>query len=143
MVDGYAFYSCAECESLFIEPEVLVAMDCGESPREYDEHYWRTELAAARARSRGDGLVRAGEAILYARRQVRRFLDVAPARAICWMRWRRRSRIKPDCSMQSSYSRLKIAAVIPITSWAISPRWPGHSMPAYASKSSSISRRAC
>jgi len=76
MVDGYAFYSCAECESLFIEPEVLVAMDCGESPREYDEHYWRKELAAARARSRGDGLVRAGEAILYARRQVRRFLDV-------------------------------------------------------------------
>lgn len=75
-VDGYAYYSCNDCGSLFIAPQVLAAMDRGESPRDYDHAYWQAEVNAARQRSRADALVRAGEAILYARTEVKRFLDV-------------------------------------------------------------------
>jgi hypothetical protein len=75
-VDGFNYYACASCESLFIDPTVLAAMDNGESPRSYDHEYWDEEVESARQRSVADGLVRAGEAILYAGREVRRFLDV-------------------------------------------------------------------
>ncbi len=76
VVDDFTYYRCAVCESIFIEPEVIIAMDRGEQLRGYDQNYWQSELRAARQRSRSDGLARAGEAILYARREVRRFLDV-------------------------------------------------------------------
>lgn len=74
-IDGFPYYSCSTCGSLFVAPEILAAMDRGESPREYDHDYWQVEVRAARKRSRGDALVRAGEAMLYARTEVRRFLD--------------------------------------------------------------------
>ncbi|GLQ95669.1 hypothetical protein GCM10007863_00870 [Dyella mobilis] len=51
-------------------------MDNGESPRNYDHEYWDEEIKSARQRSVRDGLVRAGEVVLYARREVHRFLDV-------------------------------------------------------------------
>lgn len=76
VVDGFDYYSCNHCGSLFIEPGKLQAMDGGEVLRTYDQDYWREELRSARERSRSDGLVRSGEAILYARRPVKRFLDV-------------------------------------------------------------------
>lgn len=76
IVDGFVYYQCAACESLFIGPDVIAAMDRGEQVRGYDHEYWQSELTDARQRSRSDGLARAGEAILYARREVRRFLDV-------------------------------------------------------------------
>lgn len=75
-VDGYPYYSCGVCSSIFIEPEVLLAMDQGSSPREYDEDYWLSEQEAAQQRAHTVGLVRFGEAMLYARREVRKFLDV-------------------------------------------------------------------
>jgi len=75
-IDGFNYYACSSCESLFIEPSVLTAMDNGESPRSYDHEYWDEEVESARQRSVADGLVRAGEAILYTRRDVHRFLDV-------------------------------------------------------------------
>jgi hypothetical protein len=52
-------------------------MDRGEALRTYDRDYWEAELRSARERAKGDGLVRSGEAMLYARRPVERFLDVA------------------------------------------------------------------
>lgn len=74
--DGYVFYNCCECGSIFIEPEVLNAMDRGEAPRAYDQAYWEDEESSARQRAESDALVRAGQAILYSRREIRRFLDV-------------------------------------------------------------------
>jgi hypothetical protein len=75
-IDGFAYFSCQACESIFIDPQILADMDAGVSPRDYDVDYWNEELKAARERATGDGLARAGEAILYARRDVRRFLDL-------------------------------------------------------------------
>lgn len=75
-IEGFSYFSCGACGSIFVSPEVLTAMDHGDSPREYGHDYWRTEVQDARVRARGDTLARAGEAILYARTEVRRFLDV-------------------------------------------------------------------
>ena len=75
-VDGYAYFRCTACSSLHIDSETLRAIDAGISTRIYDAAYWKEELAAARQRAAGESLVRAGEAILYAQRPVKRFLDV-------------------------------------------------------------------
>lgn len=75
-IDGYDYFQCLECQSLYIDCATLDRIDAGESTRIYDETYWREELRSARERADGVSLVRAGEAILYARRPVRRFLDV-------------------------------------------------------------------
>jgi len=76
VVDGFDYYQCSACASIYISPEILAGIDAGTSPRSYDADYWRVELESARDRSRSDALVRAGEAILYAQRKVTRFLDV-------------------------------------------------------------------
>lgn len=76
VVDGFDYYQCPACASIYISPEILTGIDAGTSPRSYDADYWRVELESARDRSRSDALVRAGEAILYAQRKVTRFLDV-------------------------------------------------------------------
>lgn len=75
-IDGYDYFRCATCGSLHIDRATLARIDAGESTRVYDETYWRNELHAARERADGVSLVRAGEAMLYARRPVARFLDV-------------------------------------------------------------------
>jgi hypothetical protein len=75
-IDGYDYFRCDACGSLHIDNATLGAIDGGSSTRVYDAGYWQDELHAARARAQGVSLVRAGEAILYARRPVRRFLDV-------------------------------------------------------------------
>lgn len=75
-IDGYDYFSCDACGSLHIDPATLAAIDAGQSTRIYDEDYWREELQSARERASGESLVRTGEAILYARRPVRRFLDI-------------------------------------------------------------------
>lgn len=75
-VDGYDYFQCASYSSIYIDRAALDRIDAGESTRVYDVTYWEEELRAARERADGVSLVRAGEAILYARRPVRRFLDV-------------------------------------------------------------------
>ncbi|GEM_PF-472224 len=75
-IDGYDYFRCAACGSLHIDHATLDRIDTGESTRVYDETYWNEELRSARERADGVSLVRAGEAILYARRPVERFLDV-------------------------------------------------------------------
>lgn len=75
-IDGYDYFQCIECRSLYIDRETLERIDAGESTRVYDESYWKEELRSARERADGVSLVRAGEAILYARRPVERFLDI-------------------------------------------------------------------
>lgn len=75
-IDGYDYLQCGACRSLHIACDVLDDIDRGSAPRLYDEDYWREELRSARERASGVSLVRAGEAILYCRRPVTRFLDV-------------------------------------------------------------------
>lgn len=74
--DGYDYYACSACESLYIDPQVLAKIDDGHTTREYNAEYWNNELESARERSQADGLVCAGEAVIYARRPVKNFLDV-------------------------------------------------------------------
>lgn len=76
-VDGVAYLRCQACRSIHVTTAVLDALDAGRSLlRDYGEDYWRTELVAARNRARGESLCRAGEAVLYCRRPVQRFLDL-------------------------------------------------------------------
>jgi len=75
-VSGVAYFECGQCGSLLADRSVLDAVDGGSFERPYDETYWRFELAAARDRAYGAALARVSETLLYARRPVRRFLDV-------------------------------------------------------------------
>ena len=75
-IDGYDYLQCAACGSLHVDRATLSEIDAGRSTRVYDDAYWSEELRSARERACSDGLVRAGEAILYARLPVQRFLDI-------------------------------------------------------------------
>lgn len=75
-VDGFPYFRCLRCEAIYIAPAHLDALDKGEHIRTYDEEYWAEELPAARERSYGVALARMAEAFYYARRPIRRFLDV-------------------------------------------------------------------
>jgi len=75
-IDGYDYLQCAACGSLHIDSVTLRKIDTGQSIRVYDEAYWSEELRSARQRAGSDALVRAGEAILYTKRPVQRFLDI-------------------------------------------------------------------
>ncbi|TWI14257.1 class I SAM-dependent methyltransferase [Aerolutibacter ruishenii] len=77
VVDGYPYYLCGGCGSIHIAPEVIADMDAGVAlVGEYASEYWEQERAGALERAAGASLCRAGEAILYCRRPVHRFLDV-------------------------------------------------------------------
>jgi hypothetical protein len=76
-IDGFAYYECRYCRSLHIDPAVLQSMDAGEEPLgNYADDYWERERTAAIDRADGPSLSRSGEAILYCRRPVERFLDI-------------------------------------------------------------------
>ncbi|MFZ5657630.1 MAG: hypothetical protein ACOY37_11325 [Pseudomonadota bacterium] len=76
-IDGYDYFACETCGSLHIDPAVIARMDLGGSVvGGYADEYWEQERRAAADRAAGLSLCRAGEAILYCRRPVRRFLDV-------------------------------------------------------------------
>lgn len=76
IIESLNFFQCDSCQSVYLDPEILASIDCGMDPRFFDESYWKRERDKARLRASGESLTRAGEAILYARRPVRRFLDV-------------------------------------------------------------------
>ncbi len=76
-IDGFGYFECGACGSLHIDPQVLAAIDAGEQPLgAYADRYWKQERKAAQERAAGSSLCCAGEAILYCRRPVERFLDV-------------------------------------------------------------------
>ena len=76
-IDGHLYYTCAGCDSIHIDPRVIVAMDNGSAMvGEYGEAYWEEERRSALERAAGVSLCRLGEAILYCRRDVHRFLDI-------------------------------------------------------------------
>lgn len=76
LVDGVAFYDCRLCDFVFAHPDVLDLVDRGQPLRQYDEAYWKTELASARDRSFGSSLARVAEAILYTQIPIDRFIDI-------------------------------------------------------------------
>ena len=76
VIGGHAFFSCDDCGSLFIDPEVIRRMDEGVSPVQYAGDYWKMERNATLDRAEADGPCRAGESILYCRRPVETFLDI-------------------------------------------------------------------
>lgn len=75
-VDGYQYHQCLGCGSIFVDPSILDLLDMGHALRKYDETYWDTELSAAKERSYGAALARVAESILYARREVNKYLDI-------------------------------------------------------------------
>jgi hypothetical protein len=77
VIDGHPYYACEACGSIHVSPALLDAIDAGNAPvGEYVEDYWEQERVGAEERAAGVSLCRAGEAILYCRRPVQRFLDV-------------------------------------------------------------------
>ncbi len=75
-VEGYPYFTCRVCKTIFIHPEVLSEIDEGGVVVVYDENYWEMELNAARQRSQADGLARVAEVFYYARRPIERFIDI-------------------------------------------------------------------
>ena len=76
-VAGYPYFNCRACDSIFIDPEVLTQIDCGEFVRTYDQTYWVAETEEARKRSFGPAIARVAELFLYARKPIARFIDIA------------------------------------------------------------------
>lgn len=73
----YIYYACDNCGSLFIDPEVLEAMDSGKSIVDYRESYWdAARLRGGEKRVSGPCLARMAEVFFYTRRPIRRFLDI-------------------------------------------------------------------
>jgi hypothetical protein len=75
-VDGVVYLRCEACGSILAEHAFLERTMAGEA-RTYDDDYWSEEMKAARERSYGASLLRLAEVFFYARRPVRRFLDVS------------------------------------------------------------------
>ena len=76
-VDGVPYLRCERCRTIHITPEALDEIDAGRPLlRDYGQDYWEMELRAARERADGTSLCRAGEALLYCRREVAHFLDL-------------------------------------------------------------------
>jgi hypothetical protein len=77
VIDGYPYYACGECSSIFIEPSVLDEIDKGRPLVTYsEEEYWKNEGKSARERSYGASIARVAEVFFYARRPIQRFIDI-------------------------------------------------------------------
>jgi hypothetical protein len=74
-VDGIGFHKCAACGSIFADPAFLARVDAG-LVGNYHEDYWASEMSAATERCYGSTLVRVAETFYYARKPIRRFIDV-------------------------------------------------------------------
>lgn len=76
VLDGVAYLRCDGCGSILAERAFMARTMTGEG-RSYDDSYWATEMSAVRERNHGASLIRIAEVFHYARRPVRRFLDVS------------------------------------------------------------------
>lgn len=75
-VEDVQYLRCDGCGSLLAEDGFMERTMAGKA-RSYDSSYWADELSAARERGYGALLIRLAEVFLYARRPIRRFLDVS------------------------------------------------------------------
>ena len=76
LIEGYQYFRCQACDSIYIDPEWLGHIDGGKALRTYDETYWRSELRSSRERSFGSSIARVAESILFARRPIEKYLDI-------------------------------------------------------------------
>ena len=67
-VNGYNYFGCKTCDTIFLDPHYLIEFDEGRPLRDYDASYWVNEDEAARSRAYGAALCRVAETLLYARR---------------------------------------------------------------------------
>jgi hypothetical protein len=74
--EGYDYFVCKHCHSIFIDPDHLEKIDRGFNIVKYDETYWSMELPSAKERSYSSSLARLAEAIYYCKRPVKKFLDI-------------------------------------------------------------------
>jgi hypothetical protein len=74
-IDGIAYHKCPGCGCIFAEPGFLARVDAG-SVGNYQDEYWASEMAAAKERCYGSTLVRVAEVFYYARRPIRKFIDI-------------------------------------------------------------------
>jgi len=74
--DGYDYYQCLDCHSLFIDVQYIHKIDAGFNIVKYEEGYWKSELNSAWERSYGPALARVAEAIYYCRIPINKFLDI-------------------------------------------------------------------
>jgi hypothetical protein len=77
VIEGYDYYQCTGCGSLFLDPDYLLRIDQGDSLVEYREDYWSFEVESSRKRSWGACLARLAEVIHYSKRDIDVFLDIA------------------------------------------------------------------
>jgi hypothetical protein len=75
-VEGVPYGRCDGCGTILADRAFLDAGLAG-AGRRYDEAYWAEEIGAARHRGHGASLIRLAEVFLFARRPIRRFLDVS------------------------------------------------------------------
>lgn len=75
-VEGVAYGRCDVCGTILADRTFLERRSAGAGQR-YDDAYWAEEMVAARERGVGASLIRLAEVFLYARRPIRRFLDVS------------------------------------------------------------------
>ncbi len=111
-VDGHAYFQCDMCASLHIAPEVLEALDRGEHVlgAGYAAEYWQQERDAAIERASGLSIARAGEAILYCRRPVHRFLDVGSGPGFLVQQLQQR--LDPDATLVHGVERFPPAYAV-------------------------------
>ena len=81
IVDGIGFHKCVGCGSIFADPEFLARVDAG-LVSNYREDYWANEMKAATERCYGSTLVRVAETFYYARRPIRKFIDIGAGSGI-------------------------------------------------------------
>jgi SAM-dependent methyltransferase len=75
-INGYNYYKCHGCGSLFIAPEWILQIDQGNSLVDYQGDYWKFEIESSRKRSFGSNMARLSEVIHYAKRNIEVFLDI-------------------------------------------------------------------
>lgn len=72
----YTYYLCERCGSIFIDTDIICAMDNGETLIEYTKEYWNMEFQAAKKRCFGVCLARIAEVVYYATIPIVNFLDI-------------------------------------------------------------------
>lgn len=76
VVDGVDYFQCSQCQTILAAGDFLRGAETG-SVRPYDDSYWKNELAAARDRCFGSSISRVAEVFYFARRPIKRFLDIS------------------------------------------------------------------
>jgi hypothetical protein len=75
-IQGAKFLKCLTCSLIYVDPNILAAIDSGESLVNYSDAYWSDELDSSMQRARGSSVARVAELFYYSRVPIRTFLDL-------------------------------------------------------------------